>query len=56
MVKKFKAIYCFELSNGPGGKKGVWMIDVKKDGIVVRGKSSGIYSTKYVNKNNGRKI
>ena len=41
MIKKFRAVYSFELSHGPGGKKGYWFIDVKKDGVVVRGKDSG---------------
>lgn len=43
MVKKFKAVYCFELSNGPGGKTGVWFVKVKKEGVVLRGKVKGMY-------------
>ena len=39
-LKKFKAIFAFELS-GSDGKKGFWYVDAKKKGIVVRGKSDG---------------
>lgn len=48
MVKKFKAIYSFELSHGPGGKSGVWFVDVKKDGVVLRGKSTGRKTLSYL--------
>lgn len=40
-LKKFKAIFAFELS-GSDGKKGFWYVDAKKKGIVVRGKSDEI--------------
>ena len=42
LLKKFKAIFAFELSGGPGGKKGLWFVEVKNQGIVVRGKSNGM--------------
>ena len=32
------------MSAGPNGKTGVWLVDVKKKGIIVRGKSSGTSS------------
>uniref|UniRef100_A0A7M5US17 SCP2 domain-containing protein n=1 Tax=Clytia hemisphaerica TaxID=252671 RepID=A0A7M5US17_9CNID len=36
LIKKFKAIFSFELA-GADGKKGVWFVDAKKDGVVLRG-------------------
>eukprot|EP00794_Sanderia_malayensis_P007683 gene7683-8520_t len=29
LVKQFKAVYCFKLSEGPDGKTGTWFVDVK---------------------------
>lgn len=42
LIKKLKAVYCFELSGGPGDKKGVWFVDSKKEGVVTRGKNSDL--------------
>lgn len=36
MIKKFKAVFCFELTKG--NETGRWYIDVKDKGVVYRGK------------------
>lgn len=35
-VKKIKAIFSFKILNGPGGKSGVWMVDVKSGNGSVK--------------------
>ena len=37
MIKKFKAVFCFELTNGK--ETGRWYIDVKDKEAVFRGKT-----------------
>jgi len=40
MIKKFKAVFCFELKQGD--KAGRWIIDLKDKGVVVRGNNTDI--------------
>jgi len=35
LVKKLKAVYCFKLAGGPGGKSGTWYVDVKNGNGAV---------------------
>ena len=41
-MKKVNGVFCFELSDGPGGAKGVWFIDAKVAGEIYRGKQEGL--------------
>ena len=41
MIKKFGAIYSFELSGGPNSDIGIWFVDVKTNGVMMRGKQKG---------------
>ena len=42
LMKKINGVFCFELSDGPGGAKGVWFIDAKTAGQIYRGKQDGM--------------
>merc|ERR1719378_160772 len=42
LMKKVNGVFCFELSEGPGGVTGVWYIDAKKTGQIYRGKQDGM--------------
>ncbi|EDO40559.1 predicted protein [Nematostella vectensis] len=35
-VKKVKGVYCFKIQGGPGGKEGVWVVDVKSGNGSVK--------------------
>ena len=41
IVKKVKAVFAFKVTNGPGGEKATWTIDVKNGtGSVEKGSNS----------------
>ena len=37
LLKKINAVFRFELSGGPNGETGVWCIDAKSTGAIIRG-------------------
>ena len=41
-----KAIFCFEITDGPNGKTERWVIDLKNgSGSIKRGANAGMYFT-----------
>lgn len=40
-MKKIKGVFVFKVNNGPGGKKGVWVVDVKNGNGSVKHGSDG---------------
>lgn len=41
IVKKIKGIFCFKVSDGPGGERATWFVDCKNgNGSVTRGGES----------------
>ena len=43
MVKKVNGIFCFKVKNGPGGKDGTWIVDVKNGNGSVKFDPQGIH-------------
>lgn len=35
-MKKIKGVFCFKVKGGPGGKEGVWVVDVKNGNGSVK--------------------
>jgi len=42
LLKKIKAVFRFELSGGPDGATGVWCIDAKTTGSILRGEDNAV--------------
>ncbi len=40
-MKKIKGVFVFKVNKGPGGKQGVWVVDVKNGNGSVKQGSDG---------------
>ena len=43
-VKKIKGVFVFKVNNGPGGKQGIWVVDVKNGNGSVKHGADGKYT------------